>query len=734
VGLHSNFVFIDRDGVLNVDSPDYIKRWQEFEFYPDALEALRWLHQHNIHTILISNQSGLNRGLIKVEDFWELHHQMLSSIQKSGGELLAALYCPHCPDENCSCRKPSPQMIVSAARLYQIPLERAYMIGDRAKDMEAATQAGCRGILIDRSQDRQLLKDDYNFPENIITFESLMDAVMALSFNPQESTVHSTEVNLKGGYTVASKVTPYFQPKTPVEEQGISNYTRVFYNPTAPELYEQAIRRQEGLLAHMGPLVVRTGHFTGRAPNDKFIVKEAGSSDKIWWSEVNRPFDQHDFEKLHQRLLAYLQGREIYVQDSYVGADPEYRLPVRIITEKAWQSLFARNMFLRILDPEVLSQFVPEYTVIAAPHFHASPELHHTNSEAFILLHFEQKMVLIGGTGYGGEIKKSIFTVMNYLLPQKGVLPMHCSANVGKDGTSAIFFGLSGTGKTSLSADPDRQLVGDDEHGWSDNGIFNFEGGCYAKVIRLSPEAEPQIYQCTRRFGTVLENVAIDVHLRRIDLDDPSLTENTRAAYALSMIENASSTGMAPHPRNIIMLTCDAFGVLPPISKLTPDQAMYHFLAGYTAKVAGTETGIVEPQATFSTCFGAPFMALPPSVYAGLLGERIQKHQSTCWLINTGWTGGEYGTGHRIQIDYSRKMVNAALNGALADTEFVVEPYFGLSIPKACPGIESDILNPLNTWKDKEAYKHKAADLRNRFKTCFKRFEKDVDPRLRDVL
>jgi len=533
---------------------------------------------------------------------------------------------------------------------------------------------------------------------------------------------------------VSSFNTQCYQPKFPIEEQGIRNYTRVYYSPTAPELYEQAIRRQEGLLGYQGPLVVRTGHFTGRAPNDKFIVREPGSADKVWWCEVNRPFEQQDFDRLHHRMLAYLQGKEIYVQDCYAGADPEYRLPIRIITERAWQSLFARNMFIRIWDREVLSRFMPEYTVIAAPHFCASCEMDHTNSEAFILLDFAKKLVLIGGTGYGGEIKKSIFTVMNYLLPQRNVLPMHCSANVGKDGSSAIFFGLSGTGKTSLSADPERQLVGDDEHGWSDNGIFNFEGGCYAKVIRLSREAEPQIYKCTQRFGTVLENVAIDVHMRRLDLDDASLTENTRAAYPIYYIDNASPTGQASHPRTIIMLTCDAFGVLPPISRLTTEQAMYHFMSGYTAKVAGTEAGIVEPQATFSTCFGAPFMALPPTVYAGLLGERMTKHKSSCWLINTGWIGGGYGTGHRIAIEQTRKMVDAALNGTLDKVEFVQEPYFNLHIPTECPEVPSELLNPVNTWTDKEAYARQAEDLRNRFRANFTRFESEVDAKLRNVM
>ncbi|MGV8074300.1 MAG: phosphoenolpyruvate carboxykinase (ATP) [Syntrophobacteraceae bacterium] len=525
-----------------------------------------------------------------------------------------------------------------------------------------------------------------------------------------------------------------YKIKYPVEKQGLRNYTRLFYNAPAPQLYEQAIRRQEGLLAHGGPLVVGTGQFTGRAPNEKFLVREHSSKDKIWWGEINRPFDAEHFLNIHQRLLGYLQGKEIYVQDCFAGADPEYRLPIRIITERAWHSLFARNMFIHIKDRQVLEHFKPEYTLICAPYFFANPEVDHTNSEAFILLHYGKKLVLIGGTSYGGEIKKSIFTVMNYLMPQRGVFPMHCSANVGKDGVSAIFFGLSGTGKTSLSADPDRELIGDDEHGWSDKGLFNFEGGCYAKVIRLSPEAEPQIYSCTKRFGTVLENVAIDVDTRRLDLDDSSLTENTRAAYPINFIDNASTTGVANHPKNIIMLTCDAFGVLPPISKLTDDQAMYHFLSGYTAKVAGTEAGITEPQITFSTCFGAPFMALPPYVYAELLGDRINKHKSSCWLINTGWTSGPYGVGHRISIDYTRKMVHAALNGSLDNVEFVVEPYFGLNIPTECPDVPQELLNSINTWADKEAYKRQAEELRARFRKNFERFESQVSENLRKVM
>lgn len=524
------------------------------------------------------------------------------------------------------------------------------------------------------------------------------------------------------------------QPTVPVEAQGIVNYTRVLYNLSEPRLYEQAIRRREGLLAQCGPLVVRTGAYTGRAPNDKFLVREPGSEDKIWWGEVNRPFTAQDFDRVHHRLLAYLQGREIYVQDCYVGADPDYRVPIRVITETAWQNLFARNMFLRIEDSDELNSFRPEFILIAAPNFRANPEVDHTRSEAFILVHFGKKLILIGGTGYGGEIKKSIFTVMNFTLPQKGVFPMHCSANMGKDSDTAIFFGLSGTGKTSLSADPERILVGDDEHGWSDNGIFNFEGGCYAKVIRLSPEAEPQIYQCTRRFGTVLENVAIDVETRRIDLDDDSITENTRAAYPIHFIDNASPNGIAPHPRNIIMLTCDAFGVLPPIARLTPEQAMYHFLSGYTAKVAGTEAGIVEPQATFSTCFGAPFMALPPTVYAGLLGERIKKHRSVCWLINTGWSGGGYGVGKRIRIEYTRRMVSAALGGELESVPFEKEPFFGLSIPAGCPGVPDQVLRPADTWADRDAYRRQAEDLKTRFRNNFKAFESQVEDAVRRVI
>lgn len=522
--------------------------------------------------------------------------------------------------------------------------------------------------------------------------------------------------------------------KVPVDAQGIVNYTQVFYNAPAAVLYEQAIKRQEGLLARSGPLVVRTGAYTGRAPHDKFLVREPSCEDKIWWGPVNRAFEPTDFDKLEARLLAYLQGREIYVHDCYVGADPQYRVAVRIITEMAWQSLFARNMFIRLHDRRKLADFQPEYTLIAAPHFRASPEWDRTRSGAFIIEHFGKNRILIGGTGYGGEIKKSVFTMMNFILPQKGVFPMHCSANVGPDGHSAIFFGLSGTGKTSLSADPNRTLVGDDEHGWSDNGIFNFEGGCYAKVIRLSPEAEPQIYRCTQRFGTVLENVAIDTQTREIDLDDDTLTENTRAAYPLSFIENASPNGMAAHPKDIVMLTCDAFGVLPPIARLRPHEAMYHFLSGYTAKVAGTEAGITEPQATFSTCFGAPFMALSPHVYAELLRRRMEAHGARCWLINTGWIQGPYGVGRRIPIAYTRAMVQAALNGALDTVAFHKEPYFGLLVPEECPGVPKELLTPVATWHDPKAYADQVEHLKGLFRKNFEQYAHQVEPAVRAVL
>lgn len=515
-----------------------------------------------------------------------------------------------------------------------------------------------------------------------------------------------------------------------LEHHGIQNVNIIHWNMSTPALYEEAIRNHEAIFSHLGPLVVRTGQHTGRSPKDKFIVKESSSEDKIWWGDINRPFPEENFRRLHERMCAYLQGRDVYVQDCFAGADPKYHLPIRVITENAWHNLFSRNMFIRA-TPKELEKHKPEFTVLQCPGFHAIVDVDETNSGVFIIVNFKERLVLIGGTSYAGEIKKSIFSVMNYLLPLEDVLSMHCSANVGKDGDTAIFFGLSGTGKTTLSADPHRTLIGDDEHGWSDHGVFNFEGGCYAKVIRLSKEAEPEIYETTRRFGTILENVMIDSYTRRVDLDDDTLTENTRGAYPISHIPNASDTGMAGHPKNIIMLTADAFGVLPPISKLTPEQAMYHFLSGYTAKVAGTEKGVTEPKATFSTCFGAPFMALHPSVYSKLLGERINEHKVNCWLVNTGWSGGPYGVGSRMKIAYTRAMVHAALDGSLANVPTQQDKFFGLHVPESCPNVPPEVLNPRNTWKDKAAYDEKAKDLAGRFKKNFEQYEEHVSDKVK---
>jgi phosphoenolpyruvate carboxykinase (ATP) len=518
-------------------------------------------------------------------------------------------------------------------------------------------------------------------------------------------------------------------------QHGIRNVNNIFWNQSTPALYEYAIRRLEGRISHLGPLIVRTGDHTGRAPNDKFIVKQPPSSDNIWWGKVNRPFDTQKFEVLHNRLLAYLQGKDIFVQDCLAGADPNYQINVRVITETAWHNIFARNMFITPTQ-EQINTFEPTFTIINAPGFHAIPETDDTNSEVFVIVNFEKRLVIIGGSSYAGEIKKSVFTILNYLLPlgEKGekVLSMHCSANIGKDGDVAVFFGLSGTGKTTLSADPDRGLIGDDEHGWSADGVFNFEGGCYAKVIRLSAEAEPEIFDTTRRFGTVLENVTMDTQSRRIDLDDASLTENTRAAYPLSHIENAVLPSLAGHPKNIIMLTADAFGVMPPVARLTQDQAMYHFLSGYTAKVAGTEKGLSdEPVAAFSTCFGAPFMALHPTVYAQLLGEKMAKHNVDCWLINTGWSGGPYGVGKRMKIAYTRAMVTAALNGSLAKVKAEADPNFGLHIPVTCPNVPAEILQPRNTWSEKTAYDAQARKLAGMFRENFKQVDAHVSDAVR---
>ncbi len=521
---------------------------------------------------------------------------------------------------------------------------------------------------------------------------------------------------------------------TGLEAHGITNANLIYWTPPTSVLYEMIVKRGEGLISHLGAVAVKTGHYTGRAANEKFIVDEPTCHSSIAWGKVNHPFEPAKFDELYKRMCAYMQGMDLFVQDCFAGADKEHRLPIRVITEKAWHSLFARNMFVQATQEE-LENHSPRFTLIAMPNFHALPSMDGTNSEAFIIINFARKMIIIGGTSYAGEIKKAIFTILNYLLPtEKKILSMHCSANVGPKGDTAIFFGLSGTGKTTLSADPNRSLIGDDEHGWDDKGVFNFEGGCYAKIINLSKEAEPEIYETTRRFGTVLENVAIDTHTRRVDLADDSFTENTRASYPLPHIPNIIRGGCAGHPSNIIMLTCDAFGVLPPIARLTPEQAMFHFLSGYTAKVAGTEAGITEPSATFSTCFGAPFMPLNPTVYGELLRDKIARHNVTCWLVNTGWSGGSYGVGSRMKIAYSRALVNSALNGTLNARVFEKDAFFGLDIPTGCAGVPSEVLNPRNTWIDKKKYDETATGLVGMFKENFRKYEPDVTPDVANVM
>ena len=491
--------------------------------------------------------------------------------------------------------------------------------------------------------------------------------------------------------------------------------------------------RREGQLAKDGPLVARTGQHTGRSPNDKFVVKEPSSEQHVHWGDVNRPLDPAKFDALHKDLVAYLQDKELFVLDAWAGADPTYKLPIRVVNEYAWHNIFARNMFLPEDNPAKRAEHLPEYTVIDAPNFKADPARHGSRTESFIFVNFGKKLVLIGGTSYAGEIKKSIFSIQNYTLPLQGVLSMHCSANVGAGGDTALFFGLSGTGKTTLSSDPVRQLLGDDEHGWSETGVFNFEGGCYAKMIKLSPEAEPQIYATTRRFGTILENVVMDPDTRELDLDDQSLTENTRGSYPLDFIDNAILTGTAGHPTNIVMLTADAYGVLPPIARLTPDRAMYHFLSGYTARVAGTEKGVTEPKAVFSTCFGAPFLPLNPNVYARMLGEKIATHKARVWLVNTGWTGGPYGVGTRMKIAHTRAMINAALAGQLDQAQYRTDPIFNVEVPTSCPGVPEEVLDPRKTWPDGKAYDEQATKLATMFVDNFKRFEKDVPAAVREA-
>ena len=500
------------------------------------------------------------------------------------------------------------------------------------------------------------------------------------------------------------------------------------WNLAGPALYEEAVRRSEGTIAAHGPLVCRTGQHTGRSPNDKFIARDPGADRAVAWGGVNRPMSEAQFSVLRHDLLESLRGTDLFVQDCYAGADPQFRLPIRVITQYAWHSLFARNLFIAAPDGEA---HTPQFTIIDAPSFRATPSRHGCASEVVIAINFAERLVLIGGTSYAGEIKKSVFTILNYLLPLRGVLSMHCSANIGAGGDVALFFGLSGTGKTTLSSDPDRRLIGDDEHGWSDRGVFNFEGGCYAKTIRLSPEAEPQIYATTRRFGTVLENVVVDEVTRELDLNADRFTENTRAAYPISFIANAEPSGQGGHPTNVVMLTADAFGVLPPIARLSSEGAMFHFLSGYTAKVAGTEKGVTEPRATFSTCFGAPFLPLPPGHYATMLGEKIARHQVRVWLVNTGWTGGPYGVGSRMPIRFTRAMIRAALAGELDSVPYNADPIFNLAVPAACPDVPAGVLTPRATWTDPAAYDRQAARLAQMFADNFRTFADDVSPEIR---
>jgi phosphoenolpyruvate carboxykinase (ATP) len=509
------------------------------------------------------------------------------------------------------------------------------------------------------------------------------------------------------------------------DKAGFKDLAAVYWNLPASPLCEHAIRRSEAVLSQGGALVADTGTHTGRSPKDKFVVLDPATENTVWWDNNGR-ITQEQFARLFDDFMAHAKGKELFAQDLYGGADPAYRIKTRVYTEYAWHSLFIRTLLIRPERAE-LAGFAPDLTIIDLPSFKADPNRHGVRSETVIAIDFSRRIVLIGNTRYAGEMKKSVFTTLNYYLPAQGVLPMHCSANVGPQGDSALFFGLSGTGKTTLSADPDRTLIGDDEHGWSPQGIFNFEGGCYAKTIKLSPEAEPQIYAASQRFGAVLENVKIDAETRIPDFDDGAKTENTRAAYPLHFIPNASKTGSAGHPKNIIMLTADAFGVMPPIAKLTPAEAMYHFLSGYTAKVAGTERGVKDPEATFSTCFGAPFLPRHPSEYGTLLRELIARHKVDCWLVNTGWTGGKFGVGSRMPIKATRALLARALDGSLNDVRFRTDPHFGFAVPVSVPGIDDDLLDPVKTWKDKQDFAATARKLVGMFQQNFVRFEPHVD-------
>jgi phosphoenolpyruvate carboxykinase (ATP) len=509
-----------------------------------------------------------------------------------------------------------------------------------------------------------------------------------------------------------------------LEQIGITGNKKVYWNLTPGELYEEAVQRSEGLIVEDGPLLVHTGKYTGRSPNDKFIIKESSSEEKVWWGNVNHPLSQEKFHRFEQRFIQYASERDLFVQDVYAGADPDHRLAIRVITDSAWQSLFAHNMFIHAASN--VQHFEPDFVLISCPSYKSVPDIDGTNSEVAVMIHFGEKRAYIAGSSYAGEIKKTVFTIMNYVLPNKNILSMHCSANIGEKEDTAIFFGLSGTGKTTLSTDPYRRLIGDDEHGWGGTGVFNFEGGCYAKVIRLSKTDEPEIYAAMHKFGTILENVVYEPETRRIDLDDDGITENTRASYPLTSIDNIEGSGMGGHPKNILFLTADAFGVLPPISRLSPEQAMYHFLSGYTAKIAGTEKGITEPKATFSTCFGAPFMVHYPTVYANMLGELIDQYQVRCWLVNTGWSGGSYGVGKRMKISYTRAMVHAAIYGELDKVPYLIDPVFGVQVPQFCPNVPAGILNPKQTWSDPSEYDIAAKHLANLFIENFKPFSEQV--------
>ncbi len=516
-------------------------------------------------------------------------------------------------------------------------------------------------------------------------------------------------------------------------DQGIATGATLKANLGTPALVEEAIRKGEGLLTKDGALLVDTGKFTGRSVKDKFVVSDATTEDTINWGPINQPMSGEHWATLKADFLAAVKDQqELYVADLFGGSQPEYRVNVRVINQMAWHNLFVHTLLVRPTAEE-LAGFVPEYTIINLPSFKANPERHGCRSDTVIAVNLTEKLILIGNTEYSGEMKKGVFGLLNFLLPAQGVMPMHCSANIGADGKSAIFFGLSGTGKTTLSADASRTLIGDDEHGWSDQAVFNFEGGCYAKMINLSAEGEPEIYATTKMFGTILENVTMDEATRELDFTDDSKTENTRGAYPIEFIPNTSEKNLGPPPSNVILLTADAFGVLPPIARLTPDQAMYHFLSGYTAKVAGTEIGVIEPTATFSTCFGAAFMPRPPSVYGNLLKERIAKGNADCWLVNTGWTGGKYGTGSRMPIKETRALLNAALDGSLKSVEFRKDPNFGFDVPVAVPGVDGGILDPRNTWADKDAYDRTAARLVDLFVENFAQFESHVDEGVRQA-